>query len=80
MLLKSESVSKQLIKLLEFWSTTSVAKLNESLTVCLLVATGFKIGTKNFAGLYIGVCKADKIGLKDEQTSTHFCAICKNRT
>ena len=80
MLLKSESVSKQPIKLLEFWSITSVPKLSESLTVYLLVANGFKIGTKNFAGLYIGVCKADKIGLKDEQTSTHFCAIYKNRT
>ena len=52
------------MKLLESCSTISVAKLNKSLTVYLLVVNGFKIGTKYFGSLYVGVCKADKIGLK----------------
>ena len=51
-------------KLLESWSTFSMAKLGESLTVYLLVVNGSKLDTKNFAGLYVGVCKADKIALK----------------
>ena len=41
-----------------------MAKLGESLTVYLLVVNGSKLDTKNFAGLYVGVCKADKIALK----------------
>ena len=64
MLVKSESISKLLTKLLVSYSTISVASLNESLNEYLLV-NGSKIGTKYFASLYVVVCKADKIGLKD---------------
>ena len=64
MLAKSESISKLPMKFLEFCSTISVAKLNKFLTVYLLVVNGSKIGTKYFANLYVGVCEADKIGLK----------------
>ena len=42
------------------------------LTVYLLVNKGSKTGTKHFASLSVGVCKADKIGLKGGQPSTHF--------
>ena len=72
MLVKSESISKLLMELLESWSAISVIKLNESLTVYLLVVNGSKIGTRNFASLYIGVCEADEIGLKGGQPSTYF--------
>ena len=75
MLVKSESISKLPMKLLESCSTISVANLNESLTVYLLVVNGSKIGTKYLASLYVGVCKADKIGLKGGQPSTHFSCI-----
>ena len=61
MLAEVESVSKLLMKLLESGSTISVGKLNYSLTVYLLVANGFKIGTRNFASLYVDVYKVDKI-------------------
>ena len=63
MLVKSESISKLSMKLLESFSTISVVKLSESLTVYLLSVNGSKIDTKYFASLYVGVCKADKIGL-----------------
>ena len=72
MLVKRESISKLPITLLESCSTISVAKLNESFTVYLLVVNGSKIGTKFFANLYVSVCKADKIGLKGGQPSTYF--------
>ena len=72
MLLKSKSIPKLPMKLLESCSTVSVAMLNESLTVYLLLVNGSKIGTKYFASLYVGVWKADKIGLKGGQPSTHF--------
>ena len=55
------------MKLLESCSTISVAKLNECLTIYLLVVNDSKIGTKNFASLYVDVFKADKIGLKGGQ-------------
>ena len=78
MFLKSESISKLPMKLLGFCYTPSVAKLNESLTVYLLVVTGSKLGTKYFASLYVGVCKAEKIGLKGGQRSTNFlCTLQK---
>ena len=80
LLVKSESVSKLPMKLLKSCPTISVAKLNESLTVYLLVLNGSKIGTKYFTCLYIGVCKADKIGLKGGQPSKHFYALYKNYT
>ena len=72
MLVKSESISKLPMKLLKSCSTVSVAKLNESLTVYLLLVNGSKIGTKYSASFYVGVCKAYKIGLKGGQPSTHF--------
>ena len=78
MLVKSESISKLPMKLLESCSTISVAKLNESLTAYFLLVDGSKLGklgTKYFAGLYVGACKADKIDLKGVQTSTHFYAF-----
>ena len=69
MLVKSEPISKLQMKLLESCSTISVAKLNKSLTLHLLVVNGSKIGAKYFARLYVGVCKTDKIGLKGGQPS-----------
>ena len=74
MLVKSESISKLPMKLLESYSTISVANLNKSLTVYLLVVNDSKIGTKYFLSLYVGVSKADKIGLKGGQPST--CFLC----
>ena len=74
MLVKSESISKHPLKLLESCSTISGTKLNESLTVYLLVVNGSKIDTNYFKSLYVRVCKADKIGLKGGQ------ALCKNYT
>ena len=41
------------------------------MTVYLLVVNGSKIGTKYFASLYVGVCKANQIGLKGVQ-HRHF--------
>ena len=58
---KSESISKLSLKLLESCSATSVAKLNESLTAYLLLVNGSKIGTKFFARLHVRVSKVDKI-------------------
>ena len=72
MLVKSESISKLPMKLLESCSTISLVKLSESLTVYLLSVSGSKIGTKYFASLYVGVCKAGKIRLKGGQPSTYF--------
>ena len=71
-LVKSESISKFPVKLLETCSTISEAKSNKSLTLYLLLVNDSKIGTKYFANLYVGVCKADKIGLKGGQSSRHF--------
>ena len=76
MLVKIKSISKLPMKLLISYSTISVAKLNESLTVYLLFVNGSKIGTEYFASLYAGFCNPDKIGVKGEQPSTHFlCAL-----
>ena len=61
MLVKTESLSKRPIKLLESFSTISVANLNGSLTVYLLVVNGSEMGFKN---LYVGACNRDEIGLK----------------
>ena len=44
---------KLVMKLLESWSAISVAKLNKSLTMYLLVVNASKIGTKTFAGFYV---------------------------
>ena len=72
MLVKSELRSKLPMKLLESLLTTWVLKLSKSLIMYLLVVIGPKIGTKNFSILYIGVYKADRIGLKWGQPSTPF--------
>ena len=65
-------MSKLPMKLLESCSAISVAKLSESLTAYLLVVNGSKLDTINFANLYVGVCKADKIGQKGGHPSKHF--------
>ena len=72
MLVKSESISKFPIKLLEPCSTISVAKLNESLTMYLLLVSSSKIGSKYFGSLYVGASKADKIALKYGKPLTHL--------
>ena len=41
----------------------------------ILLVKGSKIGTKYFTSLYLGVCKADKIGLKGGLPSTHYLCI-----
>ena len=69
MLVKGGSMSNLPMKLLEPCSTVSETKLNEPLTVYLLVV---KIDTKNFASLYADVCKAEKIGLEGGKPPTHF--------
>ena len=76
-LVKSESMSKLPIKLLESWSTISVTKLNKYLTLYLLVVDSFKIGCKYFASFYVGVCKTNKIVLKSGQPLTHFMHFTK---
>ena len=65
-------MSKLPMKLLESCSAVSVAKLSESLTVYLLVVNGSRLDTINFVNLYVGVCKADKIGQKGGHPSKHF--------
>ena len=67
MLVKSEPISKFPMMFLESCSTISIAKLSKSFTVHLLVVNGFEIGLKYFTSLYVGVCKADKIGLNGGQ-------------
>ena len=80
MFVKSDLISKLPMKLLESCSTITAATLNKFLTVYLLVVYSSKIGTKYFARLYVGVCKADKIGLEGGQPLTHFYALYKNHT
>ena len=77
MSVKSESISKLPMKLLESCSTISVAKLNESLTVYLLLVNGSKISIKYFAS-YVGVFKADKRGMKGGPPSTHLLRTLQN--
>ena len=65
------------MKLLENCSTISVAKLNESLTVYLLVVNGYKIGTEYFANSvlchenkkYILELKQSLLKMRDRQRS-----------
>ena len=49
--------------------TTSSANENESWTENSLTVKGDKIGTKNFARLYVGVSIADKMGQNEGQLS-----------
>ena len=72
MLVESESMSELPMKLLESFSTISVAKLNKPLTVYSLLVSGSKIGTKYLASFCVGVCQANKISLKGGQQGTHF--------
>ena len=74
MLVNRESTSKLPIKRLCCWSTISLAKWKESLTVDSFFVKGFKISTKNFTSLKVGVFKAAKIGRNGGQFST--LALC----
>ena len=75
------------MKLLKYWCTVLVQKFKKPLTVHFLVVNGSKIGTNKYASLYVSNCKADKVVLKSEQTSTQsyafhrstqFYALCKS--
>ena len=78
MLVKIGLIYKLLMKLPESSSTISVAKLRQSLIVCLLLVNGSKMGTKYIASLHAGVCKADKFGLEGRQPLKHFaCTLQK---
>ena len=69
MLVKRLSPSKLAIIQLVPKLTTSSANENESWTVNSLTVKGDKIGTKNFARLYVGVPIANKMGRKEGQLS-----------
>ena len=69
MLVKRLSPSKLAIIQLVSKLTTSSANENESWTVNSLTVKGDKIGTKNFARLYVGVPIANKMGRKEGQLS-----------
>ena len=58
------------MKNLESYSAISTARAKDSFVVHSLLVKGFKIGTRNFVSLKIGVLIADKIGKKDGQLST----------
>ena len=72
MLVKSESLSKPLISYVQLMRNKFLGKLNDSLSIHLLVVNDSQISTKNFAILYIDVFKADKTYLKHKQPSTHL--------
>ena len=67
MLIKRESKSRLPIKYSGSCSTTASAKANESFTVHSLLVADFKIGTRNFANLYVRVLISDEIGQKGRQ-------------
>ena len=70
MLVKNGSTSKLPVVNVGSCSHISSENWNESLTVYSFLVKGFNMGTKNLARLYVGVCKADKIGLNEGQPST----------
>ena len=72
MLVKSESLSKPLISYVQLMRNKFLGKLNDSLSIHLLVVNDSQISTKNLAILYIDVFKADKTYLKHKQPSTHI--------
>ena len=74
MLVKSESISKLPIDNVGSCSHIPSANWNDSLTVYSFLVKRFNMGTKNFPKLYVGVCKADKIGRNEGQAST--CYVC----
>ena len=69
MSVKRFSTSKLAMIQLASKLTTPSANENESWTVNSLTIKGGKIGTKNFARLYVGVPIADKMGRKEGQLS-----------
>ena len=69
MLAKRLSTSKLVMIQLASKLTTSSANENESWTINSLTVKGNKIGTKNFARLYVGVPIADKMDRKEVQLS-----------
>ena len=69
MLRKRLSVSKLVMIQLESKLAASSANENELWTVNSLTVKGDKIGTKNFARLYVGVPTADKMARKEAQLS-----------
>ena len=71
MFVKTESASKLPIDNEESCSQIFSAK-SESLSVYSFLVKIFNIGTKNLEKLYVGVCKADRIGLNVGQPSTTY--------
>ena len=64
MLVKSDWMSNEAINNVESWSLISLQNENESRNVYSLTVKSLRIGTKNFARLYVAVPIADKIGRK----------------
>ena len=71
MLVKSELTSRLPIKNSKSCATIS-SDVNESFTVYSLLVKDFKIGTRNFANLWVGVLIANKIGRKGRQLWMNF--------
>ena len=63
MLVKSASTSKEPMDRDASWSNNSLLNSNELFILKGPLAMGFKMGTKNFAKLYIAVPMTDNIGL-----------------
>ena len=68
-LVKGESTCRLHIKFSATCSTISSAKASESITVYSLQVKDFKIGTRNYASLQVGVVIADKKSRKGRQSS-----------
>ena len=62
MLVKGVSTSKLPVDNVVSCSQISLVNWNESLTVYSFLVKGVNMRTKNSARVYVGVCKADKIG------------------
>ena len=71
-LVNNEIISRLVIKQSEFCSSISLAKSNESLTLCSLEVKSLSIGTRNLAILYVGVPMAERICQKAGQPSITF--------
>ena len=71
-LVKRESTSRLPIKNSKSCSTVSSAQANESFIVYSLLVKDFKVGTRNFANLWVGVLVADKIDRKGGKTGFGF--------
>ena len=69
MLVRRLSVSKVAMIKVASKLTTSSANKNESLTINSLAVKGDKIGTENFARLYVRVLITDKMGRKEGRLS-----------